>query len=353
MFQPKFTISNNILNSISKIEASKEVIENSPLVPFWERKFREEAEARTVHYSVKIEDPNFELQFSQSKKLLEGKQIVGTSRRNIQEILNYREAMDYINKHFEKGKKKTIDERSVLMIHKILTKNLLDEKESGKYRKTQVATVSSKTLKVVHMAPKPNEVKKLMGELFLWYNTAESDNIHPVLKAGIFFHEFVWIHPFIEANGRAARTLATLSLYLDDYDIKKFFSLEEHYDSDLKRYYEHLKNADETRDLTKWLEYFSEVLMEELQKVKEKVVNISRDTKLKQKIGGNQIPLSDRQLLIYNYIEDHGSIQNQDWRNLLPDVSDDTVLRDLKKMMDAKLIKKVGKTKSARYILRK
>ena len=36
MYQPQFTITNKILKNIGVIEASKEVIENSPLVPAWE-----------------------------------------------------------------------------------------------------------------------------------------------------------------------------------------------------------------------------------------------------------------------------------------------------------------------------
>ncbi|MCA9382015.1 hypothetical protein KC660_01250, partial [Candidatus Dojkabacteria bacterium] len=136
MYQPKYTINNNILTNIAKIEACKEVIENAPLVPFWERKFRNEAEARTVFYSVKIEDQSFDLQYTQSKNLLEGKHIAGGSRRNIQEVINYREAMDYINENFGSGSNKKLDMRSILQIHKILTKNLVPENESGRLRTT-------------------------------------------------------------------------------------------------------------------------------------------------------------------------------------------------------------------------
>ena len=56
MYQPQFTITNKILKTIGVIEAAKEVIENSPLVPAWESKFREEALVRTVHHGTHIED---------------------------------------------------------------------------------------------------------------------------------------------------------------------------------------------------------------------------------------------------------------------------------------------------------
>jgi len=53
MFQPNFQITNNLLTYISSIESAKAVIENSPLVPAWEAKFRDEALARTSSFWYK------------------------------------------------------------------------------------------------------------------------------------------------------------------------------------------------------------------------------------------------------------------------------------------------------------
>jgi hypothetical protein len=55
MYQPHYRISNNLLTYISAIESAKAVIDNSPLVPAWEAKFRDEALTRSVHYGTKIE----------------------------------------------------------------------------------------------------------------------------------------------------------------------------------------------------------------------------------------------------------------------------------------------------------
>ena len=52
MYSPKFTISNEVLRNIGQIEASKEVIENAPLVPFYEKKFQSEALLKTVHHGT-------------------------------------------------------------------------------------------------------------------------------------------------------------------------------------------------------------------------------------------------------------------------------------------------------------
>ena len=68
MYTPKFTITNKILKDIGEIEAAKEVIENAPLVPYYEKQFKTEAIARTVHHGTHIEGND--LTFMQTKKVL-------------------------------------------------------------------------------------------------------------------------------------------------------------------------------------------------------------------------------------------------------------------------------------------
>jgi len=51
-------------------------------------------------------------------------------------------------------------------------------------------------------------------------------------------------------------------------------------------------------------------------------------------------------------LQDYGMIQNKDFPNLFPNISEDTVLRELKKLLEKDLIVKKGKTKSSRYELK-
>jgi len=64
-------------------------------------------------------------------------------------------------------------------------------------------------------------------------------------------------------------------------------------------------------DLTFWLEYFSLGLAIELSKIKDKVEKISIDAKLKEKLGGRPIMLTDRQLKIIEYIQKTVICQNK------------------------------------------
>lgn len=368
MYSPKFSITNNILKYIGKIEAAREIIENAPLVPAYEAKFRQEAVLRTVHHGTHIEGNP--LSTGQVAAVLDGQQIEGKDR-DIQEVLNYRDVLKYIDRrkprsHLRGVQRKIqshlgggvqLTERDLLTIHKLTVNRVLPVEKSGKYRVTQVVVKNSKTGEVSFTPPRSYEVKGLVGDFMKWLNSEEAADVHPVLKAGITHYVLAFIHPFVDGNGRASRAFATLVLFANGYDIKKFFSLEEYFDRDAKRYYETLQSVSNQkvaglgdRDLTEWLAYFCEGLAEELERVKQKVQKLSLDSKLKGRTG--QIMLSERQVKLVEFMETYGSINNRQWRNVLRDYSDDTILRDLKDLQKKKLIKKKGSTKGAVYYLK-
>jgi len=349
VFKPKFNLTNKILTNIGQIEASKAIIESSPLVPAYEAKFREEAVIRTVHHGTAIEGNPLEAK--EVEKVLAG-QSVPARDRDIQEILNYREVLKYI----ETVKEEPITEKILLQTHKLTTKKILPSEQSGQYRKVGVRVTNTKTGETSYLPPAPIQIPSLVRDFLFWLNRATSEETHPIIKAAITHYVLVATHPFTDGNGRVARAVATLVLFKEGYDIKKFFSLEEYFDRDAGRYYTVLqqtsnqpKNLNE-RDLTSWIEYFTQGLAIELSRVREKVQHLSIDLKLKSKMG--QIPLNERQLKLVEYMQEYGQVSNREWRSLIPMVSDDTILRDLKYLMKKGIVKKRGSTKSAVYLLK-
>ncbi len=350
MYSPKYKVSNLILKYIGRIEASKEIIENAPLVPAYEAKFRQEAIIRTVHHGTHIEGNG--LDTGEVAAVLEGTEITARDR-DIQEVLNYRKVLNYID---HKGKKE-IGEKDLLAIHKLTVEKVLSAAMAGHYRLNPVVVKNSKTGEISFKPPNPAQVRVLSLEFMNWLNSKDAEDVHPVLKAGITHYVLAFIHPFVDGNGRASRAFATLVLFREGYDIKKFFSIEEYFDRNAKRYYETLQSVSNQkvdtladRDLTGWLEYFCEGVAEELERVKLRVQKLSLDSRLKGRTG--QIALSERQVKLVEFIEANGSINNRQWRTILRDFSDDTILRDLKDLQKKKLVKKKGSTKGAVYILK-
>lgn len=342
MYSPTFTITNKIVKNIGSIEAAKEVIENAPLLPYWEKKFQEDAAVRSVHYGTHIEGN--ELSLLQVQKVLDGERIVARER-DVQEVINYRKVLDYIGRHT----KNEIDEDTIKDLHKIVVDNILDKNLTGKYREKEVVIRNSITGDISFKPPKVVELPWQVKELVVFIK--EEDEIHPVLKTGIVHYEFVRIHPFLDGNGRVGRALSMLVLFKLGYDIRQFFSLEEHFDRNPNEYYDALQSVEKNKgDQTEWLTYFTECLAQELGKIKEKIEGISIDTNLKKKLGG-PVMLTDRQLKIIEYIQANGFVENNAYNTLFPMVSEDTVLREVQDLVKKGLLKKQGVTKGVKYVM--
>ena len=350
MYSPKYVINNKILKNIGAIEAAKEVIENAPLVPYFEKDFKSDALVRTVHHGTHIEGNDLSL--DQTKQILEGKDVVATER-DIQEVINYRQVVDLLDelKTEEKYSVRMLTDIQRLSVFRIVAKNKV-----GVIRSTQVVIKNEATGEVVLKPPPAIEAKYMTEDFIVWLNTSQTSNIHPVLLAGITHYVLVSIHPFIEGNGRTIRAFSSLILMRENYDIKRFFAIEEHFDKDPASYYGAFKQVDiqstniASRDLTPWLTYFTEVLAIELDKIKERIRKLSIDSRLKLKMG-RQVALTQRQMQLIEYLSENGSGAMRDLKEVVPMVSEDTILRDLKSLMEKGVVSKEGSTKAARYVI--
>jgi Fic family protein len=351
MYTPKFVITNKILKSIGAIEAAKEVIENAPLVPFYEKQFKTDAIERAVHHGTHIEGN--ELTLAQTKKVLEGEEVVA-HERDIQEVINYRNVTKLLDDL--SARRGGYIPEMLFEIHRFTVDKIVAEEKVGVYRKTQVVIKEENSDKVILSPPPAVEVPYLVDDFLEWLNSSSTIELHPILRAGVAHYILVAIHPFVEGNGRTVRAFANLIMMREGYDIKRFFALEEYFDQDLSGYYEAFAVVDRQskniaqRDLTSWLEYFCQVVAVELTKIKDRVRKISIDTRLKGKMG-QQIALTERQMKLMEYLSENGSAVMQDIRRVLPMVSEDTVLRDMNSLMEKGIVKKEGKTKAARYII--
>lgn len=362
MYKPNFSITNNLLTYISRVEAAKIMIDQAPLVPSWEAKFRDEAMARTVHYGTKIEGNDLTKEQAQQVVRLEAMVDTGevakrtgiTAReRDIQEVINYRNVSVWIDQQQLSDRKRLFSVDTLKTLHRLTVQKLMEEKYVGEYRDKQVIVKSPADDGVVFRPPVSVEIPFLMDNFFSWLNAPETLQTHPIIRAAITHYQLVHIHPFIEGNGRTARALATLVLYNANYDFKKFFSLEQYFDSDVEKYYQALLSVQQSQDsnLTYWLEYFCYGLTIEIDKIKQQVMRLSKDLKLKKELG-RQVALSERQIILLELLHNQGEVTSQDAQQVLPHVSVDTILRDLKDLIKKGVIKKAGVTKGVRYSIK-
>jgi Fic family protein len=344
MFKPKYSITPNVLNNLIKTAEAKAVIDNAYLVPKWEVALRREALIKNAHASTSIEGNPLSLE--QVSELAMGRDIMAT-RKAKAEVLNYLKVLEDLPGLAEDGK---ITEKVILKIHRLLTKDVLENPDDrGVYRNRQVIIGNRLTGVITFRPPDTKEVPILMKEFVKWLNSKDASETNPLLTAGISHYEFVRIHPFIDGNGRAARALASLILYLRGFDTKRFFALDDYYDSDRPSYYKALQSVDaKTMDITEWLEYFAYGVALQIEKVKERVLSLSRDLKRKQLKG--QIALTERQMRIVERINNYGNITNKTIREMFK-LSDEGALKEIKKLLSLGVIRSEGRGRNVSYLL--
>jgi Fic family protein len=147
------------------------------------------------------------------------------------EALNHKDGIKYIYDFVQK--KKQLDEKVLFTLHKIILKNI-DDTEGGHYRTSNVMITGA-----VHIPPSAAKIQRLMNEFFEWYYTHKRKLSIAELSAWVHY-KLVYIHPFIDGNGRTARLLMNLILIQNGYPPAVILNV------DRKKYYRVLKDADKT-----------------------------------------------------------------------------------------------------------
>ncbi len=349
MFSPKYKLNNKILSDLTAIAEAKGFIDRAKILPRQELQLKRQAVIRMTHHSTEIEGNRLDIR--QVEALYANKKIDAPDR-DVYEVKNYLKALKFIEKIV--AEKKSITEKIILKIHKLVTDKTLAPQFCGHYRPGPIYIVRRRIgqpQETMYTGPAAKQVPKLMPAFVDWLKESEKKELNPVIAAAITHMEIAAIHPFNDGNGRTARTLSTLILYERGYDFRRLFALEDYYNTDRPAYYKaiNLGKTYEERgtDITSWLEYFIKGFKQEIDSVKEKILRLSArriDGKIK-----SQIYLTPEQLKIIDFIDQVGRISAKDVEYVLS-CPKRTAQLHLQKLKKIKIIKAVGKGKSTAYI---
>ena len=145
---------------------------------------------------------------SETKVLLEdGLTAGGKPLRDSFEAIGHAEAYDFM---FSLLQSASISEEDARTMHRMFYRNI-DESAAGSYRSRVVLITGSS-----YPVTEPGRIPSEMASLFEWANS-ERGGYHPVEFAAQLHKRFVFIHPFIDGNGRISRLLMNAALIQDGY----------------------------------------------------------------------------------------------------------------------------------------
>lgn len=192
----------------TRIENKKAQLDQlRPLPAATVARLRDQILVEWIYNSNAIEGSTITLQ--ETRLILEtGLTVGGKSLREHFEVINHRDAIDYVKNLVVSAE--PINPFHVRQIHKLVLARI-DDENAGQYRATQVRIAGA-----TFTPPESWLVPNLMTEWGEWL-ASEGKNSHPVELASLAHHRLVAIHPFVDGNGRTARLVMNLILMRAGY----------------------------------------------------------------------------------------------------------------------------------------
>jgi len=335
MFKPKYALNSKILTNLSTIERIYGQLESKTVPQELLLNLERNNLFKSSYSSNSIEgNPLSEQEVT---NLLLGDRI--PANRDEKEVHNYFNILKEFDTKYTR-----LDLQNVLEIHKELLSGVNDD-IAGKIRDSKVVVGNPTDTGEVIIKHNPpvhtkREIETHLNELLGWVNKSSE---MPILTAGIYHHQFVYIHTFVDGNGRTARLSTALLLNQYGYKINKYFIIDDYYDIDRIQYSDALHSADGGNE-TKWLEYFTDGVKYSLQSALAKV-----EAGL-QNLSFNLRP-TKRELDVLNLFDKYKEVTSaQVAQNL--DISRQQAFNLLNGLVVKGILVKEGETKNSYYHLK-
>jgi len=342
MFIPKYTITDELLANISRINSLIRDLNDRRFPQVVLVEFEKAAREVSAYASTSIEGNPLPL--TEVKKVLKSKPA--NIRDSEKEVINYNQALVTLNQ-FLQSDQLEVSLKLILNIHKQVISGLLPAHETGKLRQKPVIVNNPLTGKIVYIPPEVERIQVLVDDLIAYVGD-NSKTVNPLILAGIFHKQMVMIHPFMDGNGRTTRLATKVLLAKMGLNTFNLFSFENYYNQNVTKYFQTVgeygdyNELAESIDFTIWLVYFTGGLIDELLRVNKLLPNIGNtpDTKLET-----------YHLKMLEYIKQNGFVTDRNYAELT-DRAKATRTMDFQKLLDLGLLERRGKGRSTYYILK-
>jgi Fic family protein len=262
-WKPRFSYSDALVADLCAIADARARVALLPLPADESLRLRHAAYQRSTRSSTRIEGNTLDdaaVRVAIAKADREGSKAE-------QEVRNYWRALDRVEEWAQGSS--PLSEAWIQELHAVvIVRGRGRRRQRSLFRDEEVPVVDTLSRRIDYAPPRPDDVGPLMEQLCDWWQASEQ--LPPLIRAGLLSHRFISIHPFPDGNGRCGRLLATASLWRSGYAFRGLLSFEEWFASDRERYYTALQlgcavdfyEGRHDPDHSAWLSYFVDVIQQ-------------------------------------------------------------------------------------------
>lgn len=257
-------------------------------------------------------------------------------RRDAQEIVNYRIALEESLKEVEK---RAIGENLLKKAHNILLDSVrCSKKDRGNFRKeiVYIAKPGDPIEKASYIPPSPELIPELIKNWEMYINS--QDEKDPLVQIAVAHYQFEAIHPFLDGNGRIGRLVIPLFLCERNLLYYPVLYISEYFEKNRDEYIDALRAVDTENDWNVWIKFFlSGLKFQALETQKSVLKIISLYNEIKETVQGMGsmygIPMLDfifsRPVINYSILKDHLKASPQTIYNLISKFEDEEILVEI------------------------
>ncbi len=208
--------------------------------------------------------------------------------------------------------------------------------------------------KIHFQAPSSKKIFQEMKSFIKWFNKTgvdgKSEIKKPIVRSAIAHLYFETIHPFEDGNGRIGRAISEKALF-QGIGRPVLLSLSKTIEENKKAYYEALKQAQRSNEITSWINYFSNMVLEAQKQAEEEIDFTLRKTKF---INRYQDVLNERQIKVVKRMFEEGTKGFTGGMSAkkyvaITNISKATATRDLQDMIEKGAFIPLGAGRSSHY----
>lgn len=264
-------------------------------------------------------------------------------------ILNNYETIQFISDH----KTENISIEKLYEVHRLVTKNTLEEEKVGVFRKNnEIHVMNEITGEIVHTPPDFKALDALMLSFCDFFNTNPKENfIHPIVKASILHFLIGYIHPFVDGNGRTARAIFYWYLLKEGYWLAEYLSISRVIMKTKTQYEKaYLYTEIDDMDVTYFIYYQVKVLTQAFEDLKNYAAKKKKE-EIQLSVFYKEPNINERQAQLLFWIKENNNrfFSVKEVENIFS-ITNQTARADLESLVERNILKKINiNKKTANY----